>query len=328
MAQYEHLPLRRLEGELQRRKRGGFAGAPQRDYQQHGAAIEQKITEVVEAQKTKPRIADIDPSLILKVKLDASISEDDWARAGLTVLATDLDQTLILFADDNELQSFKARVAAYKSGPPEGQKHAQYESFVTAIAELGQIAPSDRIGPLLKDSGITRPDHFLAKETFLLDLELWQPTADMARGASEQEAFDHFRKWEKVEGKPFKIEGSRRCKMEPGSQRREKGSLQCATFRAKTNIEGYGDTYFLAVRCEGGWPLGATLTITNPKNGRSITVRINDRGPWGIAYAKGARLDLARGAARRLGLTASQYVCVETHQGAPLSASDTASAAH
>ena len=58
------------------------------------------------------------------------------------------------------------------------------------------------------------------------------------------------------------------------------------------------------------WPLGASLTVTNPANGRSVTVRINDRGPYGTAYAQGARLDLARGAARRLGMTGAQYVCV------------------
>ena len=58
------------------------------------------------------------------------------------------------------------------------------------------------------------------------------------------------------------------------------------------------------------WPLGTTLTVTNPQNGRSIVVRINDRGPWGIAYRMGARLDLAKGAAHRLGMRASQYVCV------------------
>jgi|SRR5262245_22357840 rare lipoprotein A len=58
------------------------------------------------------------------------------------------------------------------------------------------------------------------------------------------------------------------------------------------------------------WPLGTMLTVTNPQNGRSIVVRINDRGPWGIAYRMGARLDLARGAAQRLGMRASQYVCV------------------
>jgi rare lipoprotein A len=58
------------------------------------------------------------------------------------------------------------------------------------------------------------------------------------------------------------------------------------------------------------WPLGTHLTVTNPQNGRSLTVRINDTGPWGIAYRMGARLDLARGAARRLGMRGSQYVCV------------------
>jgi rare lipoprotein A len=59
------------------------------------------------------------------------------------------------------------------------------------------------------------------------------------------------------------------------------------------------------------WPLGTTLNVTNPKNGRSITVRVNDRGPYGSAYRMGARLDLARGAARRLGMTSSQYLCVQ-----------------
>lgn len=58
------------------------------------------------------------------------------------------------------------------------------------------------------------------------------------------------------------------------------------------------------------WPLGTTLTVTNPANGRSITVTINDTGPYGIAYRMGARLDLARGAAQRLGMRGAQYVCV------------------
>ena len=57
------------------------------------------------------------------------------------------------------------------------------------------------------------------------------------------------------------------------------------------------------------WALGTTLTVSNPQNGRSLSVRINDRGPFGIAYAKGARLDLARGAARRLG-HARHAICV------------------
>ena len=58
------------------------------------------------------------------------------------------------------------------------------------------------------------------------------------------------------------------------------------------------------------WPIGTSLTVTNPKNGRSVVVRINDTGPWGIAYRMGARLDLAKGAAQRIGMRGSQYVCV------------------
>ncbi len=58
------------------------------------------------------------------------------------------------------------------------------------------------------------------------------------------------------------------------------------------------------------WPLGTRLTVTNPHNGRSLTIRINDTGPWGLSYRMGARLDLARGAAQRLGMRGTQYICV------------------
>jgi rare lipoprotein A len=39
-------------------------------------------------------------------------------------------------------------------------------------------------------------------------------------------------------------------------------------------------------------------------------VVIDDRGPYGTAYRVGARLDLALGAARRIGMRGAQYVCV------------------
>jgi rare lipoprotein A len=59
------------------------------------------------------------------------------------------------------------------------------------------------------------------------------------------------------------------------------------------------------------WPLGTTLTVTNPQTAQSVIVRINDTGPWGVAYQMGARLDLARGAAHRIGMHGAQYVCVD-----------------
>jgi rare lipoprotein A len=46
-------------------------------------------------------------------------------------------------------------------------------------------------------------------------------------------------------------------------------------------------------------PLGSVVKVENPKNGRSVTVRINDCGP----YVPGRSLDLSRGAARKIGIT-------------------------
>jgi len=43
---------------------------------------------------------------------------------------------------------------------------------------------------------------------------------------------------------------------------------------------------------------GTLLKVTNPRNGRSVIVRINDRGP----YVQGRDLDLSKGAAIELGM--------------------------
>lgn len=57
------------------------------------------------------------------------------------------------------------------------------------------------------------------------------------------------------------------------------------------------------------YQLGTTITVQNPLNGRCCSIRINDRGPNGIARRMGARIDFALGSARCLGMTASQFVC-------------------
>ena len=46
-------------------------------------------------------------------------------------------------------------------------------------------------------------------------------------------------------------------------------------------------------------PLGSTVLVTNPKTGKSVTVRINDRGP----YVRGRSLDLSKRAAEEIGIT-------------------------
>src|ERR1035437_515775 len=58
------------------------------------------------------------------------------------------------------------------------------------------------------------------------------------------------------------------------------------------------------------YPIGTILHVSNPHTGKSLTVRVNDHGPYGIAHRLGVKLDLARGAARRLGMRQTGWVCV------------------
>ena len=45
-------------------------------------------------------------------------------------------------------------------------------------------------------------------------------------------------------------------------------------------------------------PLGTRVRVTNTRNGRSVEVRINDRGPYG----RGRIIDVSEAAARQLGM--------------------------
>ena len=55
---------------------------------------------------------------------------------------------------------------------------------------------------------------------------------------------------------------------------------------------------------------GTLLKITNPKNGKSVIVRINDRGP----YIEGRELDLSKGAAIELGILAKGVARVKIQE--------------
>lgn len=53
-------------------------------------------------------------------------------------------------------------------------------------------------------------------------------------------------------------------------------------------------------------PFGTRLKITNKNNGKSVVVRINDRGP----FVGGRVLDLSKGAARQLGFIGAGHTNV------------------
>ena len=54
-------------------------------------------------------------------------------------------------------------------------------------------------------------------------------------------------------------------------------------------------------------PFGTKVRVTNPSNGRSVIVRINDRGP----YAHGRTIDLSRAAAQEIGIISRGHGTVE-----------------
>lgn len=45
-------------------------------------------------------------------------------------------------------------------------------------------------------------------------------------------------------------------------------------------------------------PFGTKVRVTNPRNGRSVVVRVNDRGP----FIRGRSIDLSRAAAEKIGM--------------------------
>lgn len=55
---------------------------------------------------------------------------------------------------------------------------------------------------------------------------------------------------------------------------------------------------------------GTLLKLTNPRNDKSVVVRINDRGP----YIEGRQLDLSKGAATALGMVKRGVVKVKVEQ--------------
>ena len=54
-------------------------------------------------------------------------------------------------------------------------------------------------------------------------------------------------------------------------------------------------------------PFGSIVRVTNLKNGRSVVVRINDRGPWG----RGRIIDVSEAAAEEIGMIRAGVVRVK-----------------
>jgi subtilisin family serine protease len=75
----------------------------------------------------------------------------------------------------------------------------------------------------------------------------------LIRGCDPAFIFEHYRKRAKNEGKYPDLPGSYNCPLLPTSTVREKGTLQGSFVSFVNSTRRYGDSYYLVVRCAGGW---------------------------------------------------------------------------
>lgn len=71
-------------------------------------------------------------------------------------------------------------------------------------------------------------------------------------------------------------------------------------FHGRKTASGERFNMYAMTAAHKGLPFGTIVRVTHVKHGRSVMVRINDRGP----FTKGRIIDLSYAAAKRLGMIA------------------------
>lgn len=187
MAQYDHLELIRSREPIDRRKTGGGGPAPKRGGS-YGGSLKAATEAAVTSQKATRPAAFVDPSLLLRVRLEGHVAEDEWEKLGLSVVSSDEDRTVLLFSSSGDLTDFLARLDAFDAPrAKDSQKSRNYASLVGRIDGIGSLAPRDRLGPKIKAEGFTEPDDLRDDESYILDVELWEFGSRQKREAKADE---------------------------------------------------------------------------------------------------------------------------------------------
>ncbi|WP_158792127.1 S8 family peptidase [Granulicella sp. L60] len=140
------------------------------------------MDEVIE-NHTRLRAEYVNPALIVRVRTSGVVSDEEWTRAGLTVLGHDENNALVLFDRDSDLAAFTTRLDAYAAGPRAGRQHPSYNALIASIDEFSPLRPEDRIGSGLREEGFDRIDTFAEDRGFVLDIELWDFASQTEREA-------------------------------------------------------------------------------------------------------------------------------------------------
>lgn len=128
-------------------------------------------------------------------------------------------------------------------------------------------------------------------------------------------------------GKPYQVAGQWYVpREEPGYDRTGIASWYGSDFHGRLTANGEVFDMNALTAAHPTLPLPSYVTVTNLANGRSLIVRVNDRGP----YARGRIIDLSRRVARELGLEAAGTGAVRVRftARAPLDGDDTLETAH
>jgi rare lipoprotein A len=122
-------------------------------------------------------------------------------------------------------------------------------------------------------------------------------------------------------GNPYLIDGVRYAPAEdPGYDRVGIGSFYSEDFHGRRTANGEIFDMWALSAAHPTLPMPSYAYVTNLANGRTLLVRINDRGP----YARGRVIDLSRAAARLLGyeMQGTAQVRVRYAGRAPLNGDD------
>ena len=84
-------------------------------------------------------------------------------------------------------------------------------------------------------------------------------------------------------------------------------SYYATKFHGRPTASGQRFDNFAMTAAHRTLPFGSKVRVTNPANGKSVVVRINDRGP----FHKGRAIDVTHAAAKQLGLIARGHGTVE-----------------
>ena len=111
------------------------------------------------------------------------------------------------------------------------------------------------------------------------------------------------RRSEKAEGKQDLVKDKVHVKIDPDGEpiieQTGEASRYSKSFQGKKTAAGEKFDQKKLTAAHPALPLGTKATVTNLENGRSVDVRINDRGP----YVKGRDIDLSPSAAKELDIT-------------------------